>query len=55
MVASKHLTHFCYSIRLVLQQHLNSHAAYPGIPPKNLNDTKEQYQHLKSYPLLRLF
>ena len=35
MVVSKHLTHFCYPIRLVLHQHLNSHVAYPGIPPEN--------------------
>ena len=27
MVVSKHLTHFCYPIRLV-----NSHIAYPGNP-----------------------
>ena len=37
MVVSKHLTHFCYPIRLVLHQHLNSHIAYPGIPPDNSN------------------
>ena len=30
-VVSKHLTHFCYPIRLVLHQHLNSHVAYPGL------------------------
>ena len=35
MVVSKHLTHFCYPIRLVLHQHLNSHVAYPGILPEN--------------------
>ena len=28
MVVSKHLTHFCYPIRLVLHRHLNSHVAY---------------------------
>ena len=33
-VTSKHLTHFCYPIRPVLYQHLNSHVAYPGIPPE---------------------
>ena len=33
MVVSKHLTHFCFPIRLVLHQRLNSHVAYPGIPP----------------------
>ena len=53
-VVSKHLTHFCYLIRLVLHQHLNSHVAYPGIPPENSNHTRGQYQHLPSYPLLRL-
>ena len=53
-VVSKHLTHFCYPIRLVLHQHLNSHVAYPGIPPENSNHTRGQYQHLPSYPLLRL-
>ena len=31
MVVSKHLTHFCYPIKLVLHQHLNSHVAYPDI------------------------
>ena len=40
MVVSKHLTHFCYPIRLVLHQHLNSHVAYPGIPPENSNHTR---------------
>ena len=54
MVVSKHLTHFCYPIRLVLYQHLNSHVAYPGIPPENLSLTRGQYLHLQSYPLLRL-
>ena len=49
MVVSKHLTHFCYPIRLVLHQHLNSHIAYPGIPPENSNHTRGQYQHLSSY------
>ena len=53
MVVSKHLTQF-YPIRLVLFQHLNSHVAYPGIPPENSNHTRGQYQHLPSYPLLRL-
>ena len=43
MVLSKHLTHFCYPIRLVLHQQLNSHVAYPDIPPENLNHTREQY------------
>ena len=54
MVVSKHLTHFCYPIRLVLHQHLNSHVAYPGIPPENSNHTRGQSQHLPSYPLLLL-
>ena len=54
MVVSKHLTHFCYPIRLVLHQHLNSRVAYPGILPENSNHTRGQYQHLPSYPLLRL-
>ena len=36
-----HLTHFCYPIRLVLHQHLNSHVAYPGIPPENSNHIHE--------------
>ena len=40
MVVSKHLTHFCYTIRLVLHQHLNSHVAYPGIPLENSNHTR---------------
>ena len=35
MLVSKHLTHFCYPIRLVLHQHLNSHVAYPGALPEN--------------------
>ena len=51
---SKHLTHFCYPIRLVLHQHLKSHVAYTGIPPENSKHTRGQYQHLPSYPLLRL-
>ena len=34
MVVSKHLTHFCYPIRLVLHQHLNSLVAYPSISPE---------------------
>ena len=34
MIVSKHLTYFCYPIRLVLHQHLNSHVAYHGIPPE---------------------
>ena len=45
MVVSKHLTHFCYPIRLVLHQHLNSHVAYPGIPPENSNHTRGQTTH----------
>ena len=45
-----HFTHFCYPIRLVLHQHLT----YPSIPPENSNYTRGQYQHLPSYPLLRL-
>ena len=32
MVVSKHLTHFCYTFRPVLHQHLSSHLAYSGIP-----------------------
>ena len=43
---SKYLTHFCYPIKLVLHQHLNSHVAYPGIPPENSNHTRGQYQRL---------
>ena len=39
MVVCKHLTHFCYLIRLVLHQHLNSHIAYPDIPHENSNYT----------------
>ena len=54
MVVSKHLTHFCYPIRPVLHQHLNSHVAYSAIPPEHSNHTRGQYQHLPSYPLLRL-
>ena len=50
MVVSKLLTHFCYPIRLVFHQHLNSHVAYPVIPPENSNHTRRQYQHLPSYP-----
>ena len=37
MVVSKHLTYFCYLIRLMFYQHLNSHIAYPGIPSKTSN------------------
>ena len=44
MVVSK--APLCYPIRLVLHQHLNSHVAYPGIPPENSNHTQGQYQHL---------
>ena len=46
MVVSKHLTYFCYPIRLMLHQHLNSHVTYPGIPHENSNHTQAQYQHL---------
>ena len=49
-----HLTHFCYPIRLVLNEQLNSHVAYPGIPPENSNHARGQYKHLSSYPLFRL-
>ena len=31
MVVSKHFTHFCYPIWLVLHQHLSSQKTYPGI------------------------
>ena len=54
MVVSKHLTYSCYPIWPVLYQDLNSHAAYPGIPPEKSNHTRGQYQHLISHPLLRL-
>ena len=47
-------SHICYPIRLVFHQHLNSHIAYPGIPPEPSNDTRGQFLHLPSYPLLRL-
>ena len=40
MVVSKHLTHFCYPIRLVFHQHLNSHVTCPDIPPENSNHTR---------------
>ena len=40
MVMSKHLTHFCYTIRLVHHQHLNLQVANPGIPPE-IRTTKE--------------
>ena len=43
MVMSKHLTHFCYPIRQVLHQHLNSHVAYPGIPPENSKHTPKHF------------
>ena len=43
MVVGKHLIHFCYLIRLVLYQHLNSHVAQPGIPPEISNHTRGQY------------
>ena len=44
----------CFPIRLVFYQHLNSHIAYPGIPPEPSNHTRGQFLHLPSYPLLRL-
>ena len=47
-------SHICYPIRLVFHQHLNSHVAYPGIPPEPSNHTRGQFLHLPSYPLLRL-
>ena len=49
MVVSKHLTHFCYLIRQVLYQYLNSYLAYPSIPPKNSNHAREQHEHLPTY------
>ena len=51
MVASKHLTHFCYPIRPVLHQHLNLHAAYPDIPPENSNHTRFS-KHIQVHFLL---
>ena len=45
-VVSKHLTHFCYPIKLVLHQHLNLHVAYPGFQPENSNYIRGQNQHL---------
>ena len=54
MIVSKHLTHFCFPIRLVLHQHLNSYVAYPGIPPEISHHTRGQYQHLALYPHFRL-
>ena len=48
-------SHICFPIRLVFHQHLNSHIAYPGIPPEPSNHTRGQFLHLPSYPLLRLF
>ena len=39
IVVRKYLTHFCYSIKQVLHQYLNSLVAYPGIPPENSNHT----------------
>ena len=50
-VVNKHLTHFCYLIKLVLHQDLNSHIAYSGYPSENSNHTRELYQHLPSQPL----
>ena len=47
-------SHICCPIRLVFHQHLNSHVAYPGIPPEPSNHTRGQFLHLPSYPLLRL-
>ena len=47
-------SHICFPIRLVFHQHLNSHIAYPGIPPEPSNHTRGQFLHLPSYPLLRL-
>ena len=48
-VVSKYLTHFCYPIKLVLHQYLNSQVAYPGIQPGNSNHSRGQYQPLPSY------
>ena len=47
-------SHICFPIRLVFHQHLNSHIAYPDIPPEPSNHTRGQFLHLPSYPLLRL-
>ena len=47
-------SHICFPISLVFHQHLNSHIAYPGIPPEPSNHTRGQFLHLPSYPLLRL-
>ena len=54
MVVSKHLTHFCYSIRLELHQRLNSHVAYPGIPPENSNHTRGQLLALAIVPFSQI-
>ena len=47
-------SHICFPIRLVFHQHLNSHVAYPGIPPEPSNHTRGPFLHLLSYPLLRV-
>ena len=44
MVVSKHLTHFCYPIKPVLCQHLNSHLAYAGIPPESSKVSAMNFQ-----------
>ena len=41
MVVSKQLTDFCYPIRLLLHQRMNSIFTYTGIRPENSNYTRE--------------
>ena len=38
-------SHICFPIRLVFHQHLNSHIAYPGIPPEPSNHPNLQTTH----------
>ena len=51
LVVSKHLTHFCYPIRLVLHQHLNSHVGYVWIQmlmkhePNGIAEVGEVFAH----------
>ena len=47
-------SHNCFPIWPVFYQHLNSHITYRGSPTEPSNQTRGQFLHLPSYPLLRL-
>ena len=49
------VSHTCFPIRLEFHQHLNSHITFFGNPTEPSNHTREQFLHLPSYLLIRLY